>query len=140
VKRLAALVVKRFAALAVKRFAALVVKRLAEAARRSSCEAVRRSGYEAVGRSSCEAVRRSSCQAVRRSRCAVVVVVVYKAHLLTGFADAAVPKVRKPRARGGGNKDYWGAYWFAYSNGPVSTLDERNHIMRVIIHTSGSPL
>jgi hypothetical protein len=70
----------------------------------------------------------------------VVVIVVYKSHLLTGFADAAVPKVRKPRARGGGNKDYWGGYYFALSNGPVSTLDERNHIMRVIIHTSGSPL
>jgi hypothetical protein len=80
----------------------------------------------------------------------VVVVVVYKSHLLTGFADAAVPdvavpddwvpKVRKPRARGGCNKDYWGAFYFAESNGAVATLDERNHIMRVIIHTSGSPL
>ncbi len=110
IQRFAALVVKRFAALSMKRFAALVVKRFA---------ALVVKGFA--------------------FRCAVVVVVVYKAHLLTGF-DAAVPKVRKVRARGGGNRDYWGAYWFAASNGSVSTLDERNYTMRVIIHISGSPL
>jgi hypothetical protein len=109
IQRFAALVVKRFAALSMKRFAALVVKRFA---------ALVVKGFA--------------------FRCAVVVVVVYKAHLLTGFY-AAVPKVRT-RARGGGNKDYWGAYWFAASNGSVSTLDERNYTMRVIIHISGSPL
>jgi TctA family transporter len=110
IQRFAALVVKRFAALSMKRFAALVVKRFA---------ALVVKGFA--------------------FRCAVVVVVVYKAHLLTGFY-AAEPKVRKARARGGGNKDYWGAYWFAAQNGTASTLDERNYTMRVIIHISGSPL
>jgi hypothetical protein len=111
IQRFAALVVKRFAALSMKRFAALVVKRFA---------ALVVKGFA--------------------FRCAVVVVVVYKAHLLTGSYAAEPPKTRRARARGGGNKDYWGAYWFAQQNGTAATLDERNYTMRVIIHISGSPL
>jgi hypothetical protein len=136
VQRLAALVCE-----AARRSSCEAVRRSScEAVRRSSCQAVRRSGYEAVRRSSCEAVRRSSCQAFPRSSCAVVVVVAHKAHLLTSPAHAE-PRARRTRARGGAHKDYWTAYWRARSSyRPDATLDERNCIMPVIIHISGSTL
>jgi hypothetical protein len=41
-----------------------------------------------------------------------------------------LPKaVRRTRARGGANKQYWSGYWRAESYGPHATLDERNCIM-----------